>query len=430
MDNENIDVNFLDKVDIFKRFSTNQLDEIKRYFTIENFKDKDAIVKEGETGQSLYILKDGLADVYKKKYDEDFFIFKFKDKDIFGELALIEDVPRTASVIANGDVICYKLSREGYFKLSSQYPQLAVFLLEEVSRRMRETSDSLTDEMHKKNKELSKLYEELKGAHENLRELDKAKTNFITLISHELFTPINVFSSSLSLIQMKNDNPELKVYLDMISNKIKRMTNQIRQMIGLVQDEQFDIENIKFDKVNIKDLLNEFRNDFVPLFIQRNIEFVFNYNEDEVKEVEILPFRLRQILDEITYNAIRFTDDNGTVSISITYNEKNNALIIDCEDNGIGINEKYFSKIFKPFFEILPIEEHSSGQIAFKSGGLGLGLSIVHNNVKLHKGRIWLKSREDEGSFFRIALPINSDEKNIKIFDKMTFKEMTEIEIF
>jgi signal transduction histidine kinase len=115
----------------------------------------------------------------------------------------------------------------------------------------------------------------------------------------------------------------------------------------------------------------------------------------------------------IVLNAIRFTNDFGTIKIgarrSAFQEEKINnkeSLVVYIQDNGIGIPSQQLKNVFRKFYEVNEIYAHKSGTVEYRSSGLGLGLSTSKRIAELHNGRIWIKSKENEGTTVFISLPI------------------------
>ena len=114
----------------------------------------------------------------------------------------------------------------------------------------------------------------------------------------------------------------------------------------------------------------------------------------------------------IVHNAIRFTKDFGTITIGARHSafqqeeiDGKESLIVYVNDNGIGIPEKEHEKIFQKFYELTDIISHSSGNLEFHSSGLGLGLSTAKLIANLHKGKIWVNSKENEGTTVFVVIP-------------------------
>jgi signal transduction histidine kinase len=405
----NIDIAILKQAQIFKRFSEDQLQQIAIYFEEILFKKGEEIIRLDEPGDCMYMVACGKVHVQRKQNHELVFSFTFEPGDIFGETALIENVKRTATVVAASDACCYKLTQTAYLQLSQQYPQMGVFLLQEVSKRARLSAEKYTSELQRRNKELESLYVELQKAHKELQGIDQVKTAFIHLVTHELLTPVNVFQTSLAMLEQKAKQTDMERYVAMINKQSQRLNKQIRQIVELTEEESYDLQKVPFEHITLEHALNDTVSLFAPLYNERSLEFSHQFT-NLPDQFYCVPVRFRQILDEILYNALRFTDDGGCVNLSVWREADPPALLVECKDNGIGIAESSFHDIFQPFFEGVPIEHHTSGETEFMTSGMGVGLSIVLANIRYHRGKIWLQSELGTGTTFRLAFPIEEDQ--------------------
>jgi signal transduction histidine kinase len=120
--------------------------------------------------------------------------------------------------------------------------------------------------------------------------------------------------------------------------------------------------------------------------------------------------RLHQVLGNLLLNAIRFTPDNGKITVSADKSRLEDGWIHVCvADSGIGIERDQLERIFDEFYEVAPSAHHHSGTIEFKSGGIGLGLSVVRGILEMQGGKIWAESARSEGgagSSFHFLLPL------------------------
>jgi len=121
---------------------------------------------------------------------------------------------------------------------------------------------------------------------------------------------------------------------------------------------------------------------------------------------------LHLMIYNLVLNAIRFTNDFGTIIIGARkaafHQEKidgKDSVVIYVQDNGIGIPEYQLKNVFRKFYELNEIYAHKSGTVEYRSSGLGLGLATSKRIVELHGGEIWIKSKENEGTTVFVALP-------------------------
>lgn len=268
-----------------------------------------------------------------------------------------------------------------------------------------------------------------------LSRLNKMKDSFLGLASHELKTPLTVIMgySELLLTDMKNQLTETT--LEMIQNiagAASRLDGIIKDMIDVSMIDQKQLE-LKLDTVNINTLIETTIKELRFFFALRKQEITTQL-DPSLPLIRGDQSRLMQLLSNILGNAIKFTPDNGKISVSTTLKqimrskqtssfnniwslnigkENHSYVEIIISDTGIGIDTDDQLRIFDKFYEVGNIEEHSSGKVAFKSRGAGLGLSIAKGVVEMHGGELWVESPGYDpdtcpGSTFFILLPLNS----------------------
>ncbi|MFW5804762.1 MAG: PAS domain-containing sensor histidine kinase, partial [bacterium] len=252
-----------------------------------------------------------------------------------------------------------------------------------------------------KQKEIESI---LKQAKEHLEESDKLKSEFLTNMSHEIRTPLNgILGFSDMLREDSLSREEKNQYLDIIDNCSNHLLNLVNNLIDLSQIESGQLP-IKKKECNIIGLFNDLYLNFKSEITKRNkdIQLLYHYDESEkLTSVYSDPIRLKQILHYLIDNAIKFTD-SGYIKYTCTF--KNDYLEFSVHDTGIGMETKDWQRIFKRF-----IQADTSSSRRYQ--GNGLGLTIAKGLIELLEGKIWLDSKENEGSSFYFSIPY-------KIFDK------------
>ncbi len=237
--------------------------------------------------------------------------------------------------------------------------------------------------------------QQMKEAMERAEESDRLKSSFLANMSHELRTPLNAIVGFSELISTEDLFPEEKeTYIAQIRQNSESLLQLISDIIDLAKIESNRLE-IHRENVSVARLIQE----VAELKLQDQSREKFRYLEikteipDELKTATIFtdPIRFRQILNNLTNNAIKFTEE-GTVTIGVKVH-KNNQLAFFVKDTGIGISKEDQEKIFRRF------EQIDSG-LNRKYGGTGLGLNITQNLVRLLGGRIWVTSDPGKGSTF------------------------------
>jgi len=260
------------------------------------------------------------------------------------------------------------------------------------------------------------LKHELELEHlENIRneEINQAKLQFFTNISHEFRTPLTLILGPLQqlLSDYKGSNKMFKKLLVKESN-----ANHLLQLINRLMDFR-KLENNQFKlqsaEGNIVKFLKEIYFSFSEYAKDGNYQYTFETLEDPIS-VYYDRSKLERVFYNLISNAFRFTPKGGNIAIKVWSNEQ--SIFITVEDNGVGIAEEYFDKIFDRFFEIAIHNNPKEGY----NKGTGIGLSIAKNIVTLHKGTITVKNNQPQGTIFEVALPLGRthllDEEILKDF--------------
>lgn len=270
----------------------------------------------------------------------------------------------------------------------------------------------------------------LENSASGLARLNRMKDSFLGLASHELKTPLTVIMgySELLLTDMRtNLNPVSTDMVQNISNAALRLDGIIKDMIDVSMIDQKQL-SLKLVPIQINTLLEFSIKELQFFFAQRKQNIMTNF-DTSLPPIKGDQTRLLQLFANILGNAIKFTPDGGTITVTTTLrpvelqrsllsdtesNQKDtrNFIEIAIKDTGIGIDKEDQQRIFDKFYEAGNIEEHSSGKVAFKARGAGLGLSIAKGVVEMHGGLIRVESSGHKpeicpGSTFFIILPLD-----------------------
>ena len=244
----------------------------------------------------------------------------------------------------------------------------------------------------------ARLYEEQIHVTEQLRSVDKMKSQFLSSMSHELRTPLNAIINFVEMVAMGLVGPVTEEQKELLNNSLKSSTH----LLQLIND-VLDISKIQAGKLALfieqdVDLYRELKTviDMVlPMFKDKPVELVQDI-DDNLPVIAGDKRRIRQVLLNLLSNSIKFTD-KGTVTLSAKLQDEKVAFAVI--DTGVGIPPEARSVIFEPFVQTvdgIKLEQ-----------GTGLGLPISLNLVKAHGGDLWMESRPGEGSAFYFTLPVN-----------------------
>jgi signal transduction histidine kinase/DNA-binding response OmpR family regulator/CHASE3 domain sensor protein len=255
--------------------------------------------------------------------------------------------------------------------------------------------------LEEKNELIEERNIEIQQKAEALELSTRYKSEFLANMSHELRTPLN---SILLLSRLMAENEamdrEHQEYAEVIQSSGQGLLSLIDEILDLSKIEAGKME---LDRMNIKvdDIVFNMRSLFNPLAKDRNLNFVIDKSAEVPEFFHTDKMRLEQIIKNLLSNAIKFTTV-GSVTLSISKNDKLGALVFKVTDTGVGIAPEKQAMVFEAF-------QQADGSTRRKFGGTGLGLSISRELAKLLGGYIDLKSTEGEGSIFTLTLPIDKN---------------------
>ncbi|MFA5089035.1 MAG: ATP-binding protein [Candidatus Omnitrophota bacterium] len=253
----------------------------------------------------------------------------------------------------------------------------------DVTKRMR--SEHLHEERMRMEKKL-----------EMLEDLSKIKSDFISAVSHELRTPLAIIKQLLSLIFDETAGPlnnQQREILVRARKNIERLTKIIDELLDISRIEGKRLK-LHYSLVNLNDLLRDTEDFFKKLAAEKNIKLNYLLPSHEVN-IFIDVERIVQVVSNLINNAIKFTEENGTITVEVKILE--NKIRIGVMDTGIGIAQVDLGKIFDKFAQV--------SRDSSEKKGIGLGLTIVKELVERHGGEIWVESKLGVGSKFYFTIP-------------------------
>lgn len=226
---------------------------------------------------------------------------------------------------------------------------------------------------------------------------NRSKDAFISNMSHELRTPLTAVNGYSEVLMLRSDTPEhIKEYL----KKINIAGNHLLDLVNTILDfAKLESSQMKFKPISssIYLILQEVELLSVPMAQKKDISL--NIIVDLNLYLVVDPKLFKQVLLNLISNAIKFTQEGGSVTLSISYEEETNEYKFSVCDTGIGIAKEDQEKLFHPFVQIQNIYQESTS-------GSGLGLMICKRIIEeLHHGKIWIESEVDKGSCFHITIP-------------------------
>ena len=232
---------------------------------------------------------------------------------------------------------------------------------------------------------------------EVLEELNKVKSDFISTISHELRTPLAIVKQLLMLLGDETAgsvNDQQREILVKARHNVERLKIMIDQLLDMSRIENKKL-SLRYSLVNLHSLLKDSEEFFKELAKEKNIILTYRLPKNEVT-LFLDAERIVQVVTNLIGNAIKFTEENGTIKVEVEVLETR--VRIGVIDTGVGIAAADIPRVFNQFVQVSQI-----GNAEKK--GVGLGLSIVKELVEKHGGEIWVESKMGVGSKFYFTLP-------------------------
>jgi PAS domain S-box-containing protein len=246
--------------------------------------------------------------------------------------------------------------------------------------------------------EKKKTEDEMLRAKVAAENANRIKSEFLANMSHELRTPLNsiIGFSDMLLDEIPGEiNDKQSQYIYNISQSGKHLLNIINEILDISKIESGKMKLYK-EKVALDEVYKELYSTIKHLADKKNIDIKISLDSEE-NYVSADRAKLKQILFNLTSNAIKFTENGGDVIINTSTNEK--FVHISVIDTGIGIPKEGLKRLFTPFMQLDSSE-------ARKYEGTGLGLALSKELVELHGGSIWAESEPGKGSNFTFTLPL------------------------
>ena len=355
---------------LFGQLSPPELSALRLIAREQNFCAGQEIFKEGDQGDGVYVVRDGLVEI-SGLVDQKvrLVLSQVGPGDIFGEMAVIEAKPRSAGAVAKADTSVYFIPRAEMLTLVERSPALALALLREISRRLRE---------------FNRQY---------LREVVQAERlaivgRFARSIVHDLKNPLNIIGLTAELASMDRATPESRRQVSVrIRKQVERISDLIGEILDFTQGSQSEfVMAPSIYGAFVMQLVEELGPEVSLKSATLELE-----NPPPAVELFIHPKRLRRVFYNLVHNATDAMPEGGKIILRFRATEKE--VVTEVEDGGQGIAPEIADELFHPF------ATHG------KAHGTGLGLSICKRIIEDHQGWISARNQPGRGAVFAFGLP-------------------------
>jgi signal transduction histidine kinase len=277
---------------------------------------------------------------------------------------------------------------------------------EELQAVVREAAEryELVAERKRLMEELRKKNEQLEQSNEELRRANELKGAFIQVASHELRTPLTILMGLARLAgSTAGQQQPLRSFLERIENACRRLQHLVDQLVTMLQAGRFE-RPLERKPTDIAGLVRQAADDVRP-FVELRHQMLEVGVGPAVGEAEVEAEKIRDSLNHLLLNAVKFTPDGGRITLSAERLTSPEGVRLRVSDTGSGIEPAAVDKLFEPFFTGYDVSHHSSGHYEHGRRGLGLGLSVVKAFVEMHGGTVRVDTEVNKGTTFTITLP-------------------------
>jgi signal transduction histidine kinase len=362
----------LEQSKVFGKLKPAELEALRRIAQERSFASGQEIFREGDAGDGLYLVKSGLVEISGLLTDKARHVFlQAGPGDMFGEMAVIEDKPRSAGATARQSTKAWFFSRPDMLALVETSPALSLVLLREISSRLREFDRQY-------------LREALQT--ERLAIIGR----FARSIVHDLKNPLNIIGLTAEIAGAENASGQTRQQAQArIRKQVERISDMIGEILDFTQGSQSAFVLVASDYSQfVQQLLEELRAEVALKSVSIELD-------GAVPPVKVLldPKRLRRVFFNLVHNATDAMPRGGKVSVRAKLDSKE--VVTEIQDTGSGIAPEIANDLFEAF------TTHG------KAHGTGLGLSICKKIVLDHHGWISARNGASGGAIFSFALPIS-----------------------
>jgi signal transduction histidine kinase len=381
---------FLRSIPFFKNISDDELRTIARFCREEEFSPGQVLFRENDEADCLYVVLEGEVEVWKAFGSSDAEAIAVNGRgNIVGEVALIDDLPRSATVVSRGTSRALRIDEQDFHQLLEESHEIALSMLRSLSAMVRQSNDSFLADLIAKNRQLEEAYRELQETQQELVRQERLSIlgKFSSMILHDIRKPMATILANADLLAMNKGLDEKAVEcVDRIRRGIDELGSLTREVLdfsrGTIRLEQKTVDMDSFMGKVEEVVRQHFPTGAV------NTTVATSYHGQARFDVA----RMLRVLFNLSDNARKAMGSSGKFSIEVK--REGNGLVFIVRDTGEGMSEEILANIYEPFFS------------SSKGGGSGLGLVIVKNIVEAHGGSLKVESSPGKGTVITISIPL------------------------
>lgn len=372
----------------FPGITVDEVEELVSHSRVSHYPAGAVLCREDEIETTFYMILEGEVEVTKDINKSEARLLKtLRAGDFFGEMGIIHNAPRAATVTAKTDLVVLELDKEAFDRVLKRSPSVSLALVREISGRLRENDEMAIEDLRLRARELAQAYQKL-------AEQEVARREFLTHIAHELRTPLMAASGYLHILQTHSLPPKQQEDVIMtIARNVQQITTLVNDILFL---QELDLLLPEFTAVNMSQIASHIVEAYQQQAAAHKIHLKLKV-ERKLPPVCGDARSLERALTALVDNAIKFSPNGGAVEIRLE--RAGDQIQVAVQDHGIGIPEATLPRIFDRFYHL-----DKQGDELFR--GIGLGLAITRQVIQQHRGKLEVESRPGQGSTFTMRLQI------------------------
>jgi signal transduction histidine kinase len=344
------------------------------------------LCREDALERIFYIILEGEVRVTKVINQSEVRVLKILGPgDFFGEMALIHNAPRAASVTTLTPTTVLEINKQIFDQMLHRNASVSLAMVREVSRRLRENDEMAIEDLRVKSQELALAYQQL-------AEQDYAQHEFLSSIAHELRTPLTASYGYLQAMRMGMIHGEaFTSTLDIIEKNLQKIISLVNDILFL---QEMDLILMEFEPVDIGKITRM----AVERLRGRARKSGVHLHLSIAPELPLVSADARtmdRVVNILLDNAIKFSPNGGDVRVEVGFDEA--FVWLKVIDFGVGIPPEAMPRLFRRFFRLDEVDGHLFT-------GTGMGLSIARQVVEQHHGNLLVESELGKGSTFTVQL--------------------------
>lgn len=388
--NKNKDlIPWLKKVYFLENLNDKELLQIAKFCKLEVHPSGKILFREGDEADKFYILVEGNLEIVKSLNNQEYQILaKGGPGDFFGEVALIDGLPRSATIILTEESTTLCILKADFDTIVNTQPEVAKAIMHSISTIVRRSNDMHINDLKKQNQILTTTNDSLLQTQGALLKAERMSTvgRFSSTILHDIRNPLTVISGYAQLItQSPGIDPKVAIAAEKIILEAEKIKNFSDGILDFIRGDL----RLELHPIALSDFVDNFYHKIESSFFIRNITL----KQDIPKEIILFadPIRMERLFFNLASNSKKAMKEGGT--LEITASMKNENIVIVVRDTGCGMTPEMITKAFESWSH---------------AGGTGLGMSIVKSIVDAHNANISISSKSGSGTAITMEFPLHS----------------------